>query len=86
MSDINIKIPAGKKKRLLTGGKYCPDDIVAEAEVDNVEAEKTVTPSKETIYVEPADGYSSIGRVVVLGVPFEEIENDFGGKTVKIGT
>lgn len=31
MSDINIGIPAGKKKRLLTGGKYCPDDIVVEA-------------------------------------------------------
>ena len=31
MSDINISIPAGEKKRLLTGGKYCPDDIVVEA-------------------------------------------------------
>lgn len=30
MSDINISIPAGAKKRLLTGGKYCPDDIVIE--------------------------------------------------------
>lgn len=32
MSDINISIPGGEKKRLLTGGKYCPDDIVVEAE------------------------------------------------------
>ena len=32
MSDININIPAGEKKRLLTGGKYCPDDIVVAAE------------------------------------------------------
>ena len=31
MSDIHISIPAGEAKRLLTGGKYCPDDIVAEA-------------------------------------------------------
>lgn len=31
MSDINIGISAGEKKRLLTGGKYCPDDIVVEA-------------------------------------------------------
>lgn len=30
MSDINISIPGGEKKRLLTGGKYCPDDIVVE--------------------------------------------------------
>lgn len=28
---INISIPAGAKKRLLTGRKYCPDDIVVEA-------------------------------------------------------
>lgn len=32
MSDINISIPAGEKKRLLTGGKYCPNDIVVESE------------------------------------------------------
>jgi hypothetical protein len=31
MSDINISLSAGDKKRLLTGGKYCPDDIVVEA-------------------------------------------------------
>ena len=30
MSEINVSIPAGAKKRLLTGGKYCPDDIVVE--------------------------------------------------------
>ena len=38
MSDINISIPAGEKKRLLTGGKYCPDDIVAEAVGGDTEA------------------------------------------------
>ena len=32
MSDINISILGGEKKRLLTGGKYCPNDIVVEAE------------------------------------------------------
>lgn len=31
MSDINISLSAGDKKRLLTGGKYCPDDIVVES-------------------------------------------------------
>lgn len=31
MSDMNISIPGGEKKRLLTGGKYCSDDIVVEA-------------------------------------------------------
>lgn len=38
MSDINISIPAGEKKRLLTGGKYCPDDIVVEAEGGDTDA------------------------------------------------
>lgn len=38
MSDINISIPGGEKKRLLTGGKYCPDDIVVEAEGGDTEA------------------------------------------------
>lgn len=32
MSEFNINLSAGEKKRLLTGGKYCPDDIVVEAE------------------------------------------------------
>lgn len=38
MSDMNISIPAGEKKRLLTGGKYCPDDIVVEAEGGDTDA------------------------------------------------
>ena len=32
MSDINISIPNDGSKRLLTGGKYCPDDIVVTAQ------------------------------------------------------
>lgn len=35
MSELNINLSAGEKKRLLTGGKYCPDDIVVEANVRN---------------------------------------------------
>lgn len=31
MSELNINLSAGEKKRLLTGGKYCPDNIVVEA-------------------------------------------------------
>lgn len=31
MSEFNLNLSAGEKKRLLTGGKYCPDDIVVEA-------------------------------------------------------
>lgn len=32
MSDLNISIPGGQSTRLLTGGKYCPADIVVTAE------------------------------------------------------
>ena len=32
MSDISISIPSGESKRLLTGGKYCPENIVVTAE------------------------------------------------------
>ena len=32
MSEFNITIPGGESKRLLTGGKYCPADIVVTAE------------------------------------------------------
>ena len=40
MSDINISIPSGENKRFLTGGKYCPDDIVVTT--DNLEEELSV--------------------------------------------
>lgn len=32
MSEMNITIQAGSKKRLLTGGKYCPANILITAE------------------------------------------------------
>lgn len=32
MSEFNISIPGGKSKRLKTGGKYCPADILVTAE------------------------------------------------------
>ena len=45
MSEFNITIPSGESKRLKTGGKYCPSDILVTAEggggsvvVNNVEA------------------------------------------------
>lgn len=31
MSDFRISIPGGEARRLKTGGKYCPSDIVVEA-------------------------------------------------------
>lgn len=44
MSDININIPAGAKKRLKTGGKYCPDDVVVTAEGGLDTSDATATP------------------------------------------
>ena len=32
MSEFNISVPGGESKRLKTGGKYCPADIVVTAE------------------------------------------------------
>lgn len=31
MSDFRISIPGGESRRLKTGGKYCPSDIIVEA-------------------------------------------------------
>ena len=39
MSDFNITVPGGESKRLKTGGKYCPADIVVTAEnIDPLDA------------------------------------------------
>jgi hypothetical protein len=35
MSNFQISIPDGESKRLLTGGKYCPADIVVTASAEN---------------------------------------------------
>lgn len=32
MNDMLIIVPSGKSKKLKTGGKYCPSDIVVQAE------------------------------------------------------
>ena len=44
MSDININIPAGAKKRLKTGGKYCPDDVVVTTGGGLDTSDATATP------------------------------------------
>lgn len=38
MSDINVTIPGGERKRLKTAGKYCESDIVVTAEGGDTEA------------------------------------------------
>lgn len=71
MSDINIGIPAGEKKRLLTGGKYCPDDIVVEAEGGDTDAAFEAGRKAEydafwdayQNHGEPMDYYCAFGRL-----------------------
>lgn len=36
MSEFNITVPGGTSKRLLTGGKFCPEDIIVTAEGEAV--------------------------------------------------
>lgn len=42
MSEFNISIPGGESKRLKTGGKYCPADILVAAEKSGPVVEKDV--------------------------------------------
>lgn len=41
---IDIIVPGGESRRLLTGGKYCPDDIVVTAQGGSVELPELETP------------------------------------------
>lgn len=45
---INITIPGGEKRRLLTGGKYCPEDILVEAGAGGVELPELENPAAES--------------------------------------
>lgn len=38
MSEFHINIPAGQKKRLLTGGRYCPNNILVAASISSASA------------------------------------------------
>lgn len=46
---------------------------------------KEVAPDKEDQTVAPDNGYDCLKEVTVKGVPYEEVANEAGGTTVKIG-
>lgn len=60
MSDMNISIPDGSSKRLLTGGKYCASDIVVTATTENCNARHFVT-----------EFYGNGQMAYTLNIPFE---------------
>lgn len=62
MSEFNINIAAGERKRLLTGGKYCENDILVSASggSDPVIQPLSVTANGAYTAPEGVDGYSPV--------------------------
>ena len=50
-----------------------------------VQPTKTVTPSKISQTVTPDSGFKALTQVVVNAIPYAEVDNSAGGKTVTIG-
>lgn len=75
MSEFNINIAAGERKRLLTGGKYCEDDIIVSASggADPVIQPLSVTENGTYTAPEGVDGYSP----VTVNVPSSGGGDDF---------
>lgn len=46
---------------------------------------KNVTPSFEAQVISPDEGYNCLSEVTVAAIPYSEVDNDFGGKTLTIG-
>lgn len=74
MSDINISIPSGEKKRLLTGGKYCPDDIVVE--VEEVDTDVAFEAGREAEYDAFWDAFQQFGKRTDYSNSFGAIWDD----------
>ena len=46
---------------------------------------KNVTPTFEAQVISPDEGYNCLSEVTVAAIPYSEVDNDFGGKTLTIG-
>lgn len=50
----------------------------------NIEASKTVTPTKNGATILPSSGYDALAQIIVAAVPYVETDNSAGGKTATI--
>ena len=81
MSEFNINIPGGQSKRLLTGGKYVPEDILVTAEVGGSDGDMSdpeyvyaVTRPKDWLLMpRPGDN-----EMYLLGMIYDGIPAKFG--------
>lgn len=64
MSEFNFSIPGGASKRLKTGGKYCPDDIIVTAESGGVELPELSSPGGAADLMEGKQLIDADGKVV----------------------
>lgn len=63
MSDFNIEVEGGSRVRLLTGGKYCPNDIIVTSRGGAANnQDKTIT--ENGVYTAD-EGYTGLGTVTV---------------------
>lgn len=69
MSDINITIPAGASKRLLTEGKYCDNNIVITAEEGGIELPTLSNPGIATDLLENKQLIDANGEIIEGTMP-----------------
>jgi hypothetical protein len=88
MSIYHVIVDGGKKVRLPTSGKYCDRDIVVETKLagdyTGYEGEYEVTPQTEDQTL-PTEKKFLNQDLRINKVPYSEVSNHTGGKTVTIG-
>jgi hypothetical protein len=81
----NITVQGGTSVRLPTAGKYCDRDIVITADYDVYEGTYKVTPAVSEQTLDTSNKLMQ-SDVLVEKIPYAEVKNNSGGKTVTIGS